>query len=466
MRLMPVTDAMFMIPETREQPMHVGGLQLFHYPEGAGPEWLADLYARATAPGQEVSPLFRRRPYRSPLTGGQWAWREDEDLDLEHHVRHSALPQPGRVRELLALTSRLHGTLLDRKRPLWEAHLIEGLEGDRFAVYTKLHHALMDGISALKLLQRSLSSDPDDRDVPLPWAHRPRDRAPRDGGGVTAFVSEALKLPYTASRTALQLTGDAVGLTPALVRIAQQALTDQASALPLQAPKSMLNVSITGSRRFAADSWSLTRIRGVARAADATVNDVLLAMCSGALRHYLLEQDALPSAPLVAMTPVSLRKDETPDQQGNAVGTILCNLATNLADPQARMLAVRDSMRVGKDVLRGLSQVQVTALSAVVMAPLLLNTVMGLHKISPPPFNLVISNVPGPKQPLYWNGARLEGMYPLSIPTDGQALNITVTSYDDCLQFGLTGCRRSVPRLQTLLGHLEESLAELEQAFT
>ncbi|MCW2681261.1 MAG: diacylglycerol O-acyltransferase [Frankiales bacterium] len=453
MALMPVTDSMFMIPENREQPMHVGGLQLFDLPEGAGKEFLAGLY-RQSVEVEDIAPLFRKRPYRSPLTLGQWGWKEDADIDLEHHVRHSALPEPGRVRELLALTSRLHGTLLDRKRPLWEAHLIEGLEGDRFAVYTKLHHAMMDGISAQRLLQRSLSTDPDARDVPVPWERRESTRPPRQKESFS---------PLAAPKAALQLGADAIGLVPTLVQLANDALRHQAAALPLQAPRSMLNVGITGSRRIAAESWSMERLRKVGRAADATINDVMLAMCSGALRTYLLEQDALPASPLIAMTPVSLR-DENSEEQTNAVGTILCNLATDLEHPGARLVAVRASMQQGKATLRGLNQTQITALSAVVMAPLLLNSVLDLHKVTPPPFNLVISNVPGPKEPLYWNGARLSGMYPLSIPLDGQAMNITVTSYVDQLQFGIVGCRRSVPRLQRLLAHLEESLQGLEKA--
>ncbi|MCY7365400.1 MAG: hypothetical protein LH469_08860, partial [Frankiaceae bacterium] len=279
---MPVTDSMFMVPETREQPMHVGGLQIFELPPGAGRGHLGELY-RAAISVEDVAPLLRKRPYRSPLTLGQWAWREDDDIDLEHHVRHSALPEPGRVRELLALTSRLHGTLLDRKRPLWEAHLIEGLEGDRFAVYTKLHHALMDGVSAQRLLHRGLSPDPDARDVPVPWVRRGpgRPRASLPGSGLLA-------LP----RAAFELTADAVGLVPTLVALANDALRHQAAALPMQAPRTMLNVSITGSRRIAAESWSMERLKKVARAGDATLNDVVLAMCSGALRAYLLEQDA------------------------------------------------------------------------------------------------------------------------------------------------------------------------------
>lgn len=457
MALMPLNDSMFLLPESREQPMHVGGLQLFDLPAGTGKGYLRELY-EASVSVTDVAPVFRKRPHRSPLTLGQWTWVEDDEIDLEHHVRHSALPEPGRVRELLALTSRLHGTLLDRKRPLWEAHLIEGLEGDRFAVYTKLHHAMMDGVSAMRLLTSSLSTDPAARDVTLPWQAR-APRSPRRRSGGSPLGLPGLALPGLA----LQAGIDAVGLVPTLLKLASDGLSSQATVLPLQAPRSMLNVAITGSRRFAAESWSLARIKAVARAADATVNDVVLAMCAGALRAYLLEHDALPGAPLVAMTPVSLRTDDS-DESTNAVGVILCNLATDVEHPGARLIAIRQSMLAGKAALAGLNQAQVTALSAVAMAPLLLNSLMALHRVSPPPFNLVISNVPGSPVPLYWNGARMTGAYPLSIPLDGQAMNITLASYDGRVDVGIVGCRRSVPRLQRLLGHLEESLAGLESA--
>jgi WS/DGAT/MGAT family acyltransferase len=449
---MPLADAMFLVPESREQPMHVGSLQLFTPPPGSDAGYLTELYQDALR-ATDIAKPFRQRPHRSLGTLGQWTWVDDGEIDLEHHIRHSALPPPGRIRELLALVSRLHGTLLDRHRPLWEAHLIEGLTDGRFAVYTKLHHSLMDGVSGLRLLERTLSHDPDARDVRMPFEERPRTPRAKDGGGLLA-------LPLQAGQAAWDLAS----LGPRLLKLAEQGLREQTVALPMQAPKSVLNVPITGSRRFAAQSWPMERILAVRRAADVTINDVVLAMCASALRTYLLELDALPDAPLVAMTPVSLR-EEGDDEGGNAVGTILCSLGTQLADPEERLRAIRSSMLAAKGALSGLSQLQVTALSAAVMGPLALGLVPEIQSALRPPFNLVISNVPGPKEPLYWNGARLEGMYPLSIPTNGQALNITVTSYAGDMEFGLVGDRRSLPHLQRMLPALEEGLAELEKAF-
>jgi diacylglycerol O-acyltransferase len=194
------------------------------------------------------------------------------------------------------------------------------------------------------------------------------------------------------------------------------------------------------------------------------VNDVVLAMCAGALRGYLLALGALPAEPLIAMVPVSLHTSDSGEDGGNAVGAVLCNLATDLADPADRLRTVHVSMRRGKQSLEGLSQLQVLALSAVTMSPIALGFLLRNQGRARPPFNLIISNVPGPRQPMYWNGARLDGLYPLSVPIDGQALNITCTSYADQLAFGLTGCRRTLPHLQRLLSFLDDELTALEAA--
>lgn len=214
---------------------------------------------------------------------------------------------------------------------------------------------------------------------------------------------------------------------------------------------------------MAAQSWPLERIRRVKTAAGVTVNDAILAMCAGALRAYLQEQDALPDAPLIAMVPVSMRGDDD-DTSGNQVGAILCNLGTDVEDAERRLRVIGDSMRSNKKVFSQLPKMQALALSAVSISALGLAMVPGFVGTTRPPFNIVISNVPGPRKPLYWNGSRLDGNYPLSIALDGQALNITMANNGDNLDFGLVGCRRSVPHLQRLLGHLEDSLKDLERS--
>ncbi len=466
--VMPPNDALFLLAEAREKPMHVGGLQVYELAEHGGPGALGELF-RQSLEHREVHPRLTRRPVRNLALGGAWSWEVDDHLDLEYHVRHSALPHPGRVRELLALVSRLHGTLLDRSRPLWEAHLIEGLEGNRFAIYTKIHHALVDGVAATKMLERALSTDPSLLDMPPPWAPTPgygertRGEEPSGGGGgLRGTVAEVVGAAGGAVGATIGGAKSLAGAYARGLRNVVKGFSDEAAALPYQAPRSMLNVPITGARRFVAQSYDLGRVNAVRKATGTTLNDVVLAMCAGALRSYLREQDALPEQPLVSMVPVSLRADDD-EETGNAVGVVLCNLGTHLADPAARLDLVRRSMQEGKLSLQGLDATGVMLLSALSFAPLGLGPLFRFEALRKPPFNIVISNVPGPRDPLYWRGNRLDGTYPVSILTDGQAMNITVTTYAGSLEFGIVGDRRVLPSLQRMIDHLEEALTELEE---
>lgn len=450
MQLMPVTDSMFLLMESREHPMHVGGLQLFTKPDGAGEDYVESIY-RDLIERAKVARLFRKRPMNPVNTLGQALWTEDDELDLSYHVRRSALPSPGRVRELLELTSRWHGTLLDRHRPLWETHFIEGLTDNRFAIYTKVHHAVLDGVSALRLMQNALTDDPTVRDCHAPWELRPDKKPSRTGGG-------------SLWQRMTTMAGDFAGFGPTAVRALSEAMREHSVPLPMQAPRTMFNVSIGGARRFAAQSWPIESFRRITRATGSTVNDVVLATCAGALRDYLIEHRALPSAPLTAMVPVSLRRGDTAAEGGNAIGAILCDLATDEPDPARRLARIAASMSGGKRLFAGLSPLQVLLLSALNVSPLSLAPIPGVADHTRPAFNLVISNVPGPRRPMYFNGAKLEGVYPASICLDGQALNITLTSNNDMLDFGITGCRNSVPHLQRMLLHLDNALSELATA--
>ena len=462
MQPMPINDSLFLYAESRQTPMHVGGMLLFEPPEGASPGWLAEQF-RASLEHTEVDPRMARRPVR--IAGaGPWEWERDEHIDLEYHVRHSALPHPGRIRELLTLVGRLHGTLLDRSRPLWETHYIEGLADGRFAAYTKLHHAMVDGIAATRLLERSLSPEPDAMPKPATWSPDPRrSRRPAgDPGETPGAIGRAASAVSGAVQGAVDGARAITGASEATLRQAVRSFREQAAALPYQAPRSPLNVPITGARRFAADDWPLERLNAIRRATDATLNDVLMGMCAGALRRYLLDLGELPDDPLVAMVPVSLRQ-EGDDSLNNAVGVVLCNLGTHLDDPEERFAWVRRSMEQGKLSLRGLTPTGAMLVSALSFAPLALGPLFRFEAFQRPPFNLVISNVPGPREQLYWHGARLLGDYPLSIPTHGQAVNITALTVNGDLDIGITGDRNALPSLQNLLEHLETSVVELEQ---
>ena len=464
MSLIAPQDSAFLLGETAAQPTHVAGLAVYELPPGAGPDYVSRLYHELLT-HTAIHPRLRQRPADPVGSVGNVWWTEEHDIDLEYHVRLAALPRPGRVRELLELVSRLHGQMLDRHHPLWEFYLIEGLEGGRFATYTKIHHSLYDGVASTRLLTNWLSPDPDARGT-TPWwsvAHqRPSEmKKEQDGGGPPGVAGRVIR---TAGQTA-RLVVDVAGMASPAGKMAARGLRRQATGLPYRAPRTMLNTSITGSRRFAAQQWPLERIKNAGAAHNATVNDVVLAMCAGALRRYLFEQDALPSSALTAGVPVSLRSLGAFGDSGNAVGIVPCSLATQLADPHRRLTEIMASMNSAKAQLTTQSTLQTQLLTGLIATgPLLATHVPGVADLAPISVNLIISNVPGPREPLYWDGAPMQGMYPLSVPQQGQALNITVVSYAGQLNFGLTGCRRRLPHLQHMLTYLEDSLSELETA--
>jgi WS/DGAT/MGAT family acyltransferase len=468
-RLSP-SDAMFLYGESREQMMHVAGMMPFTPAPDSSPDQLRELMNELRA-GATVHPPWNLK-LRTPelLWNPLQAWVEEPTVDLEYHVRRSALPSPGDERELGILVSRLHGHHVDFHRPPWEMHLIEGLERGRFAWYVKIHHALLDGYSAMQTLNSALSHDPDERDRPLFFSIPPRPRAPRpappsepgDAGGsrgihyqdLLAELLAAVREQYGASKTVVRALRNIVQSTRA---------GDHELISPLEAPRCVINARISKSRRFATQSLSLDRLRTIAKAASGTLNDVVLALSGGCLRTYLLEQNALPPVPLVAMLPVAIRaRDELGG--GNALGAILATLATDIDDPAERLARIIASTTRAKQQLQGMSKAAILQYSALLTAPSMLQMIPSTAGHLRPTFNIVISNVPGPDRPLYFRGARLEASYPMSIPVHGQALNITCSSYAGKVCFGFTGCRDAVPHLQRLAVYCGEALSELENA--
>ncbi|MGE5181878.1 MAG: WS/DGAT/MGAT family O-acyltransferase [Acidobacteriota bacterium] len=450
MKPLSPTDAMFLWLEGRRQPMHVGGLQLYTPPEGAGDDFVMKLVESWREHPHARPPFDERAKFKI----GHWFWEEDTEFELDYHFRHSALPRPGRIRELLSLVSRLHGTLMDRTRPLWECNVIEGLADGRVALYVKIHHAMMDGVAAMKLLSRTLSPDQATQAPPL-WARERPPRTPRE--------HEPEEHHPGLLERALAKTAEIVpGLGSGLRELVRQPEPESVEAQPFHAPPTMFNVRISGSRRFAAQSYDLAKVKAIGRAAGATVNDVTLALCAGAMRRYLEMHDALPDRPLIAMVPVSVRSADVPDG-GNQVAIMLANLATHVADPVERLHAIVESTRIAKDRLSKMSRLERVAHAAAMSAPMGPSMVTGYAKRRPI-YNVVISNVPGPSETLYLDGMRLDETYPVSIPVEYLALNITITSYAGRLGFGYIACRRSVPALQRMLDHTDESLQELEQA--
>ncbi len=458
MKMLPPVDSLFLFAENRRQPMHVAGLNLFTLPEDAPPDFIKQFVEQMRS-YTEPKPPYNQRP----VFRGAWFWHEDEQFDLDHHLRHLSLPQPGRIRELLAMVSRLHGSLMDRGRPLWESNVIEGLEDGRLALFTKMHHAMFDGVSAMGETRKSLTDNPDERDMPPPWA---RPRAKRRSPSNSQSNSKGPEQSETSMNSLLRSLNSNYRVVPGLARgfwdMLRSGDAQAIDATPYQAPPSMLNVKISSSRRFAAQSYSLARLKIVAKASNATLNDIALAMCAGALREYMKAHKALPNDPLITMVPVSVRAADSPEG-GNQVSVILVNLATHILDPGKRLRAIIESTQYAKQRMSQMSRVEQLAYAAGALSPIFLTSQLGYDRVHPA-FNLVISNVPGPTETLYWNGLRLDEMYPVSIPIDGQALNITLTSYCDQMAFGYTACRRSVPSMQRLLDYTEQALVELENA--
>ena len=459
-RLNPL-DAAWIMTESRATPNHVGGLLIFSLPAGAPRDYMRRLMHDFRTFRGFSAPWNRRLRYAFTLNPVP-EWVEDDNVDLEYHVRHAALPWPGGERELGELVGRLQSTPVDLSRPPWECTLIEGLEGKRFALFVKMHHSLIDGISGMRMLQQAMSTDPA-KSLALPpfWSApeatpaQARRQAPVPTmANVMAAAAQALRGQLSSAPQLLAAFGKMIR------RVGERG---EGLALPFDAPLSVLNGRVREKRRFATQQFPMARLRALADAAGCTLNDVVLAICGGSLRRFLLERDSLPDKPLTAGIPVSVRPKD--DQgTGNAISFIVATLGTDVEDAAERLAAIRASVRHAKAHVQGLPRQAMMQYTVLLMAPTIVTLLSGIGGRTRPMFNITISNVPGPTTPLYFRGARLEAIYPASIVTHGQALNITCESYAGFMDFGFTGCHTSVPSLQKLAVYSAEALEELEAA--
>lgn len=451
-RMSPV-DSAFLLAENRRQPLHVGGLQLFRPPADADADFGQQLAERLRQSAAASAP-FNRRPDRRR---GLWSWSEAEAFDVEQHFVHLSLPRPGRMEDLLALVSHLHSTPLDRAYPLWCFYLIEGLEDGRIALFSKLHHAVADGVANVRLMLGAMSSDAQrSTAMTAPWAT----------SGQSLLGNNHSRVAPGRARTWLQAAQSGIASTPAVLANVRRAVRDFRTANPdlvtsFQAPRCILNTRISGSRRVAVQSYPTARIKAIAKRCDATCNDVVLALCGSALRRYLSKLDALPAKPLIAVVPVSIRRDQS--AEGNQLAATLANLGTDHADPVQRLRTVKGSMDYAKAMLKGMSPGQIMAYTAAMMAPGAATLIPGLLP-GRSPANVVISHMRGPDQDMYWQGCRLVGAYPASVVLDGFALNLTLVRRDSHIDLGVVACRRTLPGAGDLLGYFEDGIAELESA--
>jgi WS/DGAT/MGAT family acyltransferase len=461
MNRLSALDAAFLYLETPETPMNIGSVTIFA-PTTASRDTIFQRFRDHTVARFDLLPSYRRRPQMMPLGIDHPVWVNEDKLDLDYHIQRRALPHPGSMDQLRSLIGELHMMPLDRARPLWQYHLIEGLEGGGFAVYAKVHHADMDGVSGIATVSVVYDFSPDPPPVPATKASGPAPKpsfAQLIGNALRDFVDQDFRLLRAGPRFALTLGRVAVRaartfrLLPDSLRLA---------------PKTPFNVSISTERSYGTASISLTDVKHIAKARNATVNDVVLAICAGALCRYLSARKALPKKPLIAAVPVSLREPGH-TELNNQVAAVLCSLATDIADPLQRLAVIAASTEDSKQRFFDVKEIWPLDISFL-GAPILVTGLVRLAAytrisgILPNVMNLWISSIPGPQQPMYCAGARALHYFPVSIPYHGFALEITTQGYLDNIEFGLTACRVTVPDVQVIADDMTHELAVLKRA--
>jgi diacylglycerol O-acyltransferase len=475
-------DASFLYMETGAQFGHVGSVGL--YDASATPAGvLYERVRRSISERLHLLPPFRRRLVEVPLGLDHPYWIEDPDFDLDFHVRHIAVPPPGTDEQLADLVARIHGRPMDRAKPLWEVYVIEGIAHDRVALYIKIHHCTIDGVSGAEMTATLLDVSAEGAKVEPPAQEWRPDALPSQAGLFGRGLAATALRPGRAARFAFQAIRS-LAQSPELVPMARAVLgleraplvsrllgrkDDQVDAPPIpqtRAPRTPFNRSITPHRRWAFCSLPLADAKRVKSAYGTTLNDVVLAMSSGALRRYLERKDALPREPLIAMVPVSVRSESEKQTYSNRVSSILTELATDEPDPELRLARIHRAMKAAKRMQQAVPAsllqdfTQFATPNVAGQAARIIARTRIFDRLNPP-FNVVISNVPGPRHPLYLGGARMLTYYPVSAVAEGQGLNITVQSYLDQLDFGLIACRDLVPDLWDLIDDLRASSEEL-----
>jgi diacylglycerol O-acyltransferase len=438
-------DAANLFMETETSYWHVATLTVFEGGDGASAARMKERY-------RERLPLLapmRRKLVEVPLHLDYPYWADDPDLDLDEHIRGISLPPPGDDEQLAELIAELTAHPLDRSRPVWMLHVIDGLPDDRIAHLTLIHHATADGVAFVRLLMNLLDHDADGGHDPMPEPDvaAPPSRLQMLGHTMTTFASQ----PFRQGRAAARL----IPTLPKLAGLLPHASVREAPMTPFNAP-------IGPHRAVAFTSIRLDEMRAVKDAMGVTVNDVVLATCAGALRTYLLRAGSLPTEPLRAMIPVSIRGDTAPDPYGNQVSATVSSLHTDIDDPIDRLRAIADSMVIAKRAATAIPGDVLGELEALIPSPIAESVARVVGNVRP--FNVVISNVPGPDILLYADGAKMLHYYPFAPIVDGLALNISLFSYAGRIEFGLNACRDLVPDVGDLRAMLHESFDQLRQA--
>jgi WS/DGAT/MGAT family acyltransferase len=472
MKHLSIVDGAFLHMESAEMPMHVGSLNLFDPPAGYSGEGFYEKVKEHVAKRMHLAAVFTRKLALMPFDLANPVWIHDDDIDLDYHVRYMVLPKPGTMAQMEALAARLHSMLLDRSRPLWEFYVIEGLADGRIGFYGKVHHAAVDGQAGVAMATSMFDLTPEPRAV----------KPPREARANTYQLGVAELLAAALTNQIQQLV-QSVKLLPKVASTAYGAAKEaiatrrtesdddraarQADKPPTRfklAPATPFNHSITNQRSFAAVSLPLPEVKTIGKAVGASINDVVLWLCSTALRSYLKDGRELPDKSLVAGVPISLRQEGDTTANNQVAGTLI-DLGTEIADPAERLKAIKRgtaAMKKQMGTFRGVIPTDFPSLGS----PWLISGLAALYgrsriadwlRIT----NVTISNVPGSRVPVYLCGAKMTDYYPLSIVVHGIALNITVQSHVDQLCFGLIACRRAVPDVHELGSHLQRAMATL-----
>jgi diacylglycerol O-acyltransferase len=476
-------DAQFLAVESGRTYGHVGSLCTYDASGAPGGELTIKDLCRMVSERLHLLPPFRWKLVNVPLGLDLPYWAEDPDFDLDFHIREAAIPPPGDDRKLADVVARIFARPLDRSRPLWELYLIHGLPDGRVALLTKVHHAVVDGVSGNEILTVLLDPAPDGGKElpPRPETDRVGERVPGDlemlGRGLLGVPLQPLRALKALPTTLPALTeipgANAFPVVPtlskALSRLRGLAGAPSTDAIleitAARAPKTPFNGRISPHRSFAFGSLSLNKVKSIKNELGITVNDVVVTLCASAVRQWLLDRDELPCTPLIAMVPVSVRAPAERDAFGNRISAMIVPIPTDVADPRDRLVRAHEllsSAKANHAALPASLLTDATSFIPPAVAALAARTTIDILGRTRPPLNLVISNVPGPRDPLYCAGARLETMFPVSVVVDGVGLNMTVMSYRDQLDFGIVTDQRQIPDAWPFMDHLGQALEDME----
>src|SRR5438034_935500 len=494
-------DASFLYLETPETPMHVGSMAIFRPRDGYEGDFFED-FKRTIAERLHLAPILKSRLAETPLHIDHPSWVEDDQFDIDRHIFRGSLPAPHDRATLERIVGWMHAKLLNRARPLWEFYVFEGMKDNEIGLYSKMHHACIDGGAGAALTNMIYDVTPIPRKIEPPTARAKVGQEPRDiAANLVDSYQQLWTQPFGAATAAkgidLPRSGKSdlgsilfdnamfqiesavkfAGSIPTMLKTVSDVVgkisdpKSRDSIASMVSPSTILNKSISSERSFAGVSIPLSRAKVVAKQAGGKLNDVVLALASGVVRRYLLEKGALPAKSMTAAVPISLREEGNTDANNQVFGMI-CSIATDIEDPKARLEAIIAQSAKSKEMshpMRALmpQMSNLSMLGAPIMVQILalLYSRSSLSDVLPPAANVTVSNVPGPRQTLYAAGAELLHIFPVSISTHGLALNITVQSYRDQLDFGFIAGANIIPHVQVLCDLLPEEFAALQAAF-